>query len=65
MVELSIPHESWMDQSHEYKTNKYEDLEKELEKEGYHVIMKAVEIGAKGFVAGTLYEFESNRNQRA
>ena len=33
------------------------DLKKELEKEGYSVTVKAVEIGARGFVAGTLYQF--------
>ena len=59
MVELSIPYENWMDLSHEYKTSKYEDLKKELEKEGYSSIMKAVEIGARSFVAGTLYQFLS------
>ena len=59
LIELSIPYESWMDQSHEYKTSKYKDLKKELENEGYSVIVKAVEIGAKGFVAGTLYQFLS------
>ena len=30
-----------------------------LEKEGYSVIVKVVEIGARGFVAGTLYQFLS------
>ena len=59
VVELSIPHESWMDLSHEYKDSKYEDLKKELEKEEYSVIVKVVEIGARGFVAGTLYQFLS------
>ena len=59
MVELSIPYESQMEQSHEYKARKYEALTKKLEKEGYSVIMKAVEIGARGFVAGTLYQFLS------
>ena len=39
------------------KTSKYEDLKKELEKEGYSVIVKAVEIGAKGSVASNLYQF--------
>ena len=48
-----------MDQSHKYKTNIYEDLKKELEKEGYSVIVKAVEIGARGFVADTLCQFSS------
>ena len=32
-------------------------LKKELEKEGYSMIMKAAEIGARGFVTGTLYQF--------
>ena len=59
VVELSIPYESRMDQSNEYKTRKYEDLKKELEKEGYSVIMKTVEIGARGLVEGTLYQFQS------
>ena len=38
VVELSIPYESQMDLSHEYKTSKYKDLKKELEKEGYSMI---------------------------
>ena len=59
MVELSIPYESRMDQSHKYKTSKYEDLKKELEKEENSVIVKAVEIGARGFVVGTLNQFLS------
>ena len=33
------------------------DLKKELEKEGYSVTVKTVEIGARVFVAGTLYQF--------
>ena len=35
----------------------YEDLKKELEKLGYSGIAKAVEMRARGFVAGTLYQF--------
>ena len=57
LVELTIPFESRLEQSHDYKTSKYEDLKKELEKEGLSVIVKAVEIGARGFIAGTLYQF--------
>ena len=34
-------------------------LKKELEKEGYSMIMKAVEIGTRGFVAAALYQFPS------
>ena len=57
LAELAIPFESRLEQSHVYKTIKYEDLKKELEKEGYSVTVKAVEIGARGFVANTLYQF--------
>ena len=57
LVELTILFESRLEQSHDYKTSKYEDLKKELEKKGYSVIVKAMEIGASGFVAGTLYQF--------
>ena len=55
LVELTIPFESRLGQSHDYKTSKSEDLKKELEKEGYSVTIKAVGIGIRGFVAGTLY----------
>ena len=48
-----------MDQNHEYKASKYENLKKEMEKEGCSVIVKAVEIRAKGFVTGTLYQCPS------
>ena len=47
-----------MEQSHEYKTCKYKIFKKEPEKEGYSVIVKAVEIGTTGFVVGTLYQFQ-------
>ena len=57
LVELTIPFESRLEQSHVYKTSKYEDLKKELEKEEYSVSVNAVEIGARGFVAGPLYQF--------
>ena len=33
LVELRIPFESRLEQSHDYKISKYEDLKKELEKE--------------------------------
>ena len=54
MVELSIPYESRMEQIHEYKTRKYEDLKKEQEKERYSAIIKAVEMRVRGIVAGKL-----------
>ena len=52
-----MPYENQMEQSQEYKTSKYKDLKKDLEKEGFRMIVKAVEIGARGFKAGTQYQF--------
>ena len=57
--------ESRLEQSHDYKTSKYEDLKKEMEKEGYSVTIKAVKIGARGFVAGTLYQNQAVTNKIA
>lgn len=57
LVELTVPYECRMEQSHDYKTNKYENLKSELIKEGYNAIVRAVEIGARGFVSGTLHQF--------
>ena len=57
MAELSIPYESCMEQSYDYKTSKYVDRKTELEKQGYSMIMKVVKMGARGFVAGTLSQF--------
>ena len=39
-------------------------LKKELEKERYSVSVKVVEIGARGFIAGTVPISDSNQNQR-
>ena len=46
-----------MEQSHEYKTTKYEDLKNEQEKEGNDLIVKVEEIGARGLVVDTLCQF--------
>ncbi len=58
-----------MNETQEYKTNKYEDLKKELEKEGNSVFVKAVEIRAKDFRSRHLYQFLCqigiNRRNRA
>ena len=56
IVLLSIPYEIRTDQRHEYKTSKLEDLKMRWKK-GYSTIVKTVEIGARGFVAGIPYQF--------
>ena len=45
-----------MEQSYAYKTKKHEDLKKDLEKKS-GMIVKAVEMGARGFVEASLYQF--------
>ena len=54
MVELSMPYESWWSKA---TSIKLANLKKELEKEGYSVTVKAVKMGARGFVAGNLNQF--------
>lgn len=61
LVELTILYESHIEQSHEYKTSKYEDIKIELEEEGYSMIVKAVKVGARGFIVATLYQFLGQR----
>ena len=46
------------------KRCKYEGLKTELEKEGYSVIVKAMEIEARGSVAGTQYQFQGQTKAR-
>ena len=55
MVELTVPYESRMEEAHIYKTEKYHDLTKELEKDGYCARILPVEIGARGFIGTSAY----------
>ena len=57
MVEQSTPYESWMDQNHEYKTSKYEDLKKRAVKGSVQRDRESCKKGARGFVSGTLNQF--------
>ena len=40
LVELTIRFESWLEESHDYKTSKYKDLRRELEKKGIVLSLK-------------------------
>lgn len=56
LVELTVPFETNMDQSHEFKIGKYEDLRDVLQKKGYKTYMFAVEVGARGFAGSSAYD---------
>ena len=56
MVELTGPYENRMEKAHIYKREKYLNLTKELEKEGYKAVVMPVEIGARGLVGTSVYD---------
>lgn len=56
LVELTVPFETNMDQSHEFKIAKYEDLRDVLQRKGYKTYMFAVEVGARGFAGSSAYD---------
>ena len=53
LVELSVPYESRLNEQHEYKLRKYEDLANQVTSEGYKCTIKPVEVGARGFVSAS------------
>ncbi|GFO27353.1 polyprotein [Plakobranchus ocellatus] len=55
MVELTVPYESRMKETHAFKEGKYLDLTIELKKDGYKAKIMPVEIGARGFVGSSTY----------
>ena len=59
MIELSVPYESRIDDQHQFKTRKYEDLVRELRSEGYTALLRPVEVGARGFVGASMCQLLS------
>src|SRR5580692_300862 len=55
IVELTVPYESNMSESHEFKMAKYEGLAREIRQKGYGTQLFAVEVGARGLAGGTVY----------
>lgn len=55
LVELTVPWETNIPKDHTIKINKYYDLTNELTKNGYAVNLYAVEVGARGIPAKSLY----------
>jgi len=54
-IELTVPFESNMSESHEFKLAKYEPLRDALHATGYTTHMFAVEVGARGFAGSSVY----------
>ena len=54
LVDLSVPYESRLNEQHEYKLRKYEDLPRKLTKNGRPTKVLPVEVGARGFVAASM-----------
>ena len=55
LVELTVPFEANMSESHEFKLAKYEVLREALHADGYKAHLFAVEVGARGFAGASVY----------
>ena len=55
IVELTVPWESNIPKDHEYKLNKYHDLANAVTRNGFTVHLHAVEVGARGLPAKSLF----------
>ena len=56
-MELTVPYETNIEDQHEYKLAKYQSLLHTLKAEGSNASIFAVEVGARGFVAASMYSF--------
>ena len=57
MIELTVPYETRIEEQHLFKSEKYNDLVKQLRQEaGVRAKVIAVEVGARGFVATSAYD---------
>jgi hypothetical protein len=55
LVELTVPWESRIGEQHAFKTQKYGDLVADLKRKGYVVDLLAVEVGARGLAAPSIF----------
>ena len=55
LIELTVPYESNIEEQHIFKTAKYEDLIKRLNKKDIRVKFFAVEVGSRGFMGSSMY----------
>ena len=53
LIELTVPYETNMSESHEYKSAKYEGLVQEISQAGFRPYMFPVEIGARGMAGAS------------
>ena len=56
MVELTVPYEGRMEETHTFKREKYLNLTKELRDAGYKAVAMPVEVGARGFIGSSVYD---------
>ena len=55
LIELTVPYETNIEEQHEYKLAKYEELVHQLSEKGNAVKLFAVEVGSRGFIANSMY----------
>ena len=56
LIELTVPYENRLEEQHQFKMAKYQDLAKELQSKGYSTKVMPVEVGARGFVAASTFK---------
>ena len=55
IIELTVPFETNMSGSHEYKKGKYEELVSLVHRKGFKAHLLAVEVSARGFAGASAY----------
>ena len=62
VVELTVPHESRMENAHTYKREKYLNLTKELRNAGYRAVVMPVD--ARWFIGSSVYDLLTKQNNK-
>ena len=48
LIELTVPYDERLEEASMRKTDKYEDLHKEMSSCGFNVTLKTIEVGSRG-----------------
>ena len=57
IIELTVPWEDRLDISHQLKMQRYQELQEESQNRGWEAPLFAIEVGCRGFPAGSLRHF--------
>ena len=60
VIELTVPYEENFDWAHQYKLEKYEDLQEQCVRNGWITNVFPIEVGCRGFIANSTSVFLTN-----